>query len=828
MQEVLRFCKRRDTMSGMIKKICLLMLGGYLCLGGEIDELYQAVQDGDVAACRELLSKGLDVNEKAPGTAISPLLTAVMQNDVEMCKTLLAAGARTDDAQLLYWAVKHENVEMSKILLEAGADVYATDIQCRTPLLHAACIGNVELCQLFLKVRAADSDHKERWDAITSLEETYLRGYENVANVLYEAGVQVSTWNPLHVAAAFGHTEECKRLLAAGAVVDVQQDAGITPLHLAAKIGHLETLRALIEAGANIEAQDDKLYTPLHAAANEGQVEICRALIAAGGNIEAQEENGATPLHLAAGQGHIAACRALIEAGANVDSRDSDGDTPLHFAAAEAQGEICLALLKAGANARAQNGSRMTPIMTWLTAAPHAEIPEELCRATDAQAEDISGRTHLHYLADSSQIKICRMFLDAGADPNAQDDQEDTPLHAAANSGNKDMCRVLLDRGADPNARNRLGQTAADYARLAEHHDLLAMLPAPPNEDAVTTEGNAKLRAVVEAIFSAEGELSSNTIGPDYGFTHNMLQHSELCKRGVETVQAFPYILNYCVICYHQKKPVSRKTIEALIDAGADINGSDEAGATPFLWAVASAQSALCDLLADLGARVDTWTGLHLAAILGHPEECHRLVELGANVNAKNAADWTPLMYAARLGRTQVCQTLLADGADVNAGRSNGKAPLYYAVDQGHTDVCRMLLEAGAEGVNDTIEGDITPLYIAVGKENVDICRLLLKAGAHPNKRRKGLEGESVLAWAVVSDNEEICRLLLSAGADVNGADDEGNTPLHHAAMTNMEEMAKILLEANARRDIKNYYGLTPSEVASKEGYERLSKLLAP
>ena len=56
----------------------------------------------------------------------------------------------------------------------------------------------------------------------------------------------------LHFAAANGHTEIVKLLIAANAEVNAVNNLQKTPLHLAARSGHTEIVKLLIENGAKI------------------------------------------------------------------------------------------------------------------------------------------------------------------------------------------------------------------------------------------------------------------------------------------------------------------------------------------------------------------------------------------------------------------------------------------------------------------------------------------------------------------------------------------------------------------------------------------------
>jgi ankyrin repeat protein len=53
-------------------------------------------------------------------------------------------------------------------------------------------------------------------------------------------------WTPLHIAAASGHTESCRHLLAHGTDVTSTGRIGLAPLHLARLYGYLDVIQALV------------------------------------------------------------------------------------------------------------------------------------------------------------------------------------------------------------------------------------------------------------------------------------------------------------------------------------------------------------------------------------------------------------------------------------------------------------------------------------------------------------------------------------------------------------------------------------------------------
>jgi ankyrin repeat protein len=68
----------------------------------------------------------------------------------------------------------------------------------------------------------------------------------------------------LHFAARLGHVPVMRRLLAAGAHVNIRDSGEQTPMHFG--VQHVDGLAALVEEGADVNARDSRQYPPLFGA----------------------------------------------------------------------------------------------------------------------------------------------------------------------------------------------------------------------------------------------------------------------------------------------------------------------------------------------------------------------------------------------------------------------------------------------------------------------------------------------------------------------------------------------------------------------------------
>jgi len=95
------------------------------------------------------------------------------------------------------------------------------------------------------------------------------------------------------------------------------------------------------------------------------------------------------------------------------------------------------------------------------------------------------------------------------------------------------------------------------------------------------------------------------------------------------------------------------------------------------------------------------WTPLHHAAFHGQKSVAEVLLEKGAQVNATSQAGRTALHEAAWRGSTDLAQLLIAKGADVNAKSNRGLTPLDLATEgrsrKALTPVARLLRKHGGK-----------------------------------------------------------------------------------------------------------------------------------
>jgi len=169
-----------------------------------------------------------------------------------------------------------------------------------------------------------------------------------------------------------------------------------------------------------------------------------------------------------------------------------------------------------------------------------------------------------------------------------------------------------------------------------------------------------------------------------------------------------------------------------------DVNAEGGFCMRPLVAALAGEHFQTADLLHHKGAggpHVQGYIGntpLHSAAYFGNLEMVQKLIEYGADINARDRDRWTVLYWVSR-GRFfkdgTVLRLLLELGADVNARARGGESPLHRASEYKALGVVALLLEHGADVEAEDIHGG-TALQVAAVRGHDEIVKLLRENGA--------------------------------------------------------------------------------------------------
>jgi ankyrin repeat protein len=121
-----------------------------------MDNWIKALKSNDYEMVNELISKGLDVNEK--NESGESILAFALRSRVskEILTLLIETGADIYDidnegVSIFDMAITYNNIEMVQYLLDKGIDINNTQRKSKfTALMCASCYGRVEIAKLLL------------------------------------------------------------------------------------------------------------------------------------------------------------------------------------------------------------------------------------------------------------------------------------------------------------------------------------------------------------------------------------------------------------------------------------------------------------------------------------------------------------------------------------------------------------------------------------------------------------------------------------------------------------------------------------------------------
>ena len=182
-------------------------------------------------------------------------------------------------------------------------------------------------------------------------------GDEGALDVAHAGPEKLADWAYAAAGGGFAWLLE-RRLLPAGARVDVITAGGMNAVMAAAQNGQLAALRVALDAPggeAAVGMRAGNGATALHMAASSGSTETARLLLDRRADPHVRDNDGQTPLVRAAkasGDAGLEVARLLLEAGADVNSQEESGAAPLHFACMFSNVKVAELLLEHGADQR--------------------------------------------------------------------------------------------------------------------------------------------------------------------------------------------------------------------------------------------------------------------------------------------------------------------------------------------------------------------------------------------------------------------------------------------------------------------------------------------
>ena len=420
----------------------------------------------------------------------------------------------------------------------------------------------------------------------------------------------------------------------------------------------------------------------------------------------------------------------------------------------------------------------------------------------DVNRRSVDGTTALHWAAYYGETALASRLLRAEADPDVRNDYGSTPLGEAAAKGDMDMIELLLDAGADVESENQEGQTALmAVARTGNVEAAELLLDAGADVNAVESWGGqtalhwAAARKQPEMI---EFLIANGATVDVRGIDRNWERHvtSEPRMKDMKTGGLTP--LHYAI------RENCLECVDALLDAGADINKPDPDNVSPLILALVNLRYDIAMLLIERGADINQWdyfgrTPLY-AAVDTH------LLPGRSNRGDLPSTDKHSALDVARLllekgANPDLSLKLYPPAREIVYDRGNdfnimntGATPIQHASYIGDIEMMKLLLEYDANWKQPNVFG-VTPMIALTSKSTNENTRGSLKTELDV---MRGLD------------------VLMSVGADINqqgGA--RGETPLHTSARRNWQNVVTFLVENGADLYARDNNGLIPLDYAT-------------
>ncbi len=228
------------------------------------------------------------------------------------------------------------------------------------------------------------------------------------------------------------------------------------------------------------------------------------------------------------------------------------------------------------------------------------------------------------------------------------------------------------------------------------------------------------------------------------------------------------------------------KTAQKLIEMGADLEARDKDGDTPVFYAVGSERIDMVELF----------------------------IKNNADIHTVNNKKETTLIHAVKTGNLEMTAFLIANKVDVNAKDEDGKTALMYAAKHGDVEAMKLLIANNAN-VNDSDKYGKTALMYAAEYGNAKAVKLLIDNQADVNAQDN--YRKTVLMYAASEKNTAstaktgaVTKVLLANNADVTIKDEYDQTALVYAINNGNIAAMKALIDAKVAVNLKDRYDKTP------------------
>src|SRR3989475_11447246 len=220
-----------------------------------------------------------------------------------------------DEDDLLKAAQKND-IAKAEAILDRNPSLLRMHTPNGTLILTAMFYGAGDIVKLLLA--RTPEDALNLYEAATVGNARRLKTILGQSRVRVNEATKEEGFDPLGLAAFFGHAEAVKVLLDHGADVNQKPPSRFanTAVDAAVSGDHADVVRILLAAGANPNVRGEGNYTTLHKAAVHGNLDVVRMLLGHGADIHTVRDGGPTPVDDAEEKGQLAVPDLLRAPGA--------------------------------------------------------------------------------------------------------------------------------------------------------------------------------------------------------------------------------------------------------------------------------------------------------------------------------------------------------------------------------------------------------------------------------------------------------------------------------------------------------------------------------